>query len=129
MKFNMPDNLNLVIFSSYIQSAQIFGFPCEVVNYKNNQTNKCNTNKLLLLQALFVVCGILTGCYCCCCLCCCCNFCFGKCKPRPPEDTGDYHTLNVSSFVRFLIFLCFVPKHTLNSFFFFHILGEVVCKY
>ncbi|KAF2897067.1 hypothetical protein ILUMI_09094 [Ignelater luminosus] len=45
-------------------------------------------------KALFVVCGILTGCYCCCCLCCCCNFCFGKCKPRPPEETGDYHTLN-----------------------------------
>lgn len=45
-------------------------------------------------KALFVVCGILTGCYCCCCLCCCCNFCCGKCKPRPPEDSGDYHTLN-----------------------------------
>ncbi|XP_049824953.1 dnaJ homolog subfamily C member 5 homolog isoform X1 [Aethina tumida] len=45
-------------------------------------------------KALFVVCGIITGCYCCCCLCCCCNFCCGKCKPRPPEDTGDYHTLN-----------------------------------
>ncbi|XP_018572171.1 dnaJ homolog subfamily C member 5 isoform X4 [Anoplophora glabripennis] len=45
-------------------------------------------------KALFFICGILTGCYCCCCLCCCCNFCCGKCKPRPPEDTGDYHTLN-----------------------------------
>ncbi|XP_066251499.1 dnaJ homolog subfamily C member 5 isoform X1 [Euwallacea similis] len=45
-------------------------------------------------KALFIICGIATGCYCCCCLCCCCNFCCGKCKPRPPEDTGDYHTLN-----------------------------------
>ncbi|XP_044261390.1 dnaJ homolog subfamily C member 5-like isoform X2 [Tribolium madens] len=45
-------------------------------------------------KALFVVCGILSCCYCCCCLCCCCNFCCGKCKPRPPEETGDYHTLN-----------------------------------
>ncbi|KAF5284263.1 hypothetical protein FQR65_LT00264 [Abscondita terminalis] len=45
-------------------------------------------------KALFVICGIVTGCYCCCCLCCCCNFCCGKCKPRPPEDCGDYHTLN-----------------------------------
>lgn len=45
-------------------------------------------------KALFVVCGVLTGCYCCCCCCCCCNFCCGKCKPRPPEDTGDYHTLD-----------------------------------
>ncbi|XP_068901410.1 dnaJ homolog subfamily C member 5-like isoform X1 [Tenebrio molitor] len=45
-------------------------------------------------KALFIVCGIISCCYCCCCLCCCCNFCCGKCKPRPPEDTGDYHTLN-----------------------------------
>lgn len=45
-------------------------------------------------KALFFFCGFITGCYCCCCLCCCCNFCCGKCKPRPPEDTGDYHTLN-----------------------------------
>nr|CAH7756659.1 unnamed protein product [Callosobruchus chinensis] len=45
-------------------------------------------------KALFFLCGLLTGCYCCCCLCCCCNCCCGKCKPRPPEDTGDYHTLN-----------------------------------
>lgn len=45
-------------------------------------------------KALFVICGIVTGCYCCCCLCCCCNFCCGKCKPKPAEDSGDYHTLN-----------------------------------
>ncbi|XP_031330372.1 dnaJ homolog subfamily C member 5 isoform X2 [Photinus pyralis] len=45
-------------------------------------------------KALFFICCIATGCYCCCCLCCCCNFCCGKCKPRPPEDSGDYHTLN-----------------------------------
>lgn len=38
-----------------------------------------------LLQALFVFCGLITGCYCCCCLCCCCNCCCGKCKPKPPE--------------------------------------------
>lgn len=44
-------------------------------------------------KALFIVCGILTGCYFCCCLCCCCNCCCGKCKPRPPEESGDYHTL------------------------------------
>lgn len=37
------------------------------------------------LQALFVFCGLITGCYCCCCLCCCCNCCCGKCKPKPPE--------------------------------------------
>ncbi|XP_026718094.1 dnaJ homolog subfamily C member 5 [Athene cunicularia] len=36
-------------------------------------------------RALFVFCGLITGCYCCCCLCCCCNCCCGKCKPKPPE--------------------------------------------
>lgn len=45
-------------------------------------------------KALVIFCGIITGCYCCCCCCCCCNFCCGKCKLRPPEETGDYHNLN-----------------------------------
>lgn len=45
-------------------------------------------------KALFICCGIFTGCYFCCCLCCCFNCCCGKCKPRTPEDSGDYHTLN-----------------------------------
>ncbi|XP_012534426.1 dnaJ homolog subfamily C member 5 isoform X4 [Monomorium pharaonis] len=44
-------------------------------------------------KALFIICGILTGCYCCCCCFCCCYFCCGKCKPAPPEDTGAYHNL------------------------------------
>lgn len=38
-----------------------------------------------LPQALFVVCGLATGCYFCCCLCCCCNCCCGRCKPRPRD--------------------------------------------
>eukprot|EP01136_Pigoraptor_vietnamica_P035066 Opistho-1_new@99817 len=33
-------------------------------------------------KALFIFCGIITGCYFCCCLCCCCNCCCGKCKPK-----------------------------------------------
>ncbi|XP_049292673.1 dnaJ homolog subfamily C member 5 homolog [Anopheles funestus] len=45
-------------------------------------------------KALFMICGIITGCYCCCCCCCCCNFCFGKYKPVPPENGGDYHHLH-----------------------------------
>uniref|UniRef100_A0AAG5DAR6 J domain-containing protein n=1 Tax=Anopheles atroparvus TaxID=41427 RepID=A0AAG5DAR6_ANOAO len=45
-------------------------------------------------KALFMICGIITGCYCCCCCCCCCNFCFGKYKPVHPEHAGDYHHLN-----------------------------------
>lgn len=45
-------------------------------------------------KALIIFCGIITGCYFCCCCCCCCNFCCGKCKPRPPEESGDYQTLH-----------------------------------
>ncbi|XP_014467374.1 PREDICTED: dnaJ homolog subfamily C member 5 isoform X3 [Dinoponera quadriceps] len=44
-------------------------------------------------KALFLFCGLITACYCCCCCCCCCNFCCGKCKPTPPEDSGAYHNL------------------------------------
>lgn len=51
---------------------------------------------LIAFQALFLICCIATGCYCCCCCCCCCNFCFGKYKPAPPTEGGDYHHLNVS---------------------------------
>lgn len=47
-------------------------------------------------KALIIFCGIITGCYFCCCCCCCCNFCCGKCKPRPPEESGDYQTLHDS---------------------------------
>lgn len=53
-----------------------------------------------ILQALILFCGIITACYCCCCcFCCFCNFCCGKCKPRPPEESGDYHTLHVSEYL------------------------------
>ncbi|XP_011494056.1 PREDICTED: cysteine string protein-like isoform X2 [Ceratosolen solmsi marchali] len=38
---------------------------------------------------LLVFCCCVTGC----CCCCCCNFCCGKCKPTPPEDSGSYHNL------------------------------------
>jgi len=66
--------------------------------YISEQFGEENVNTYFILtsgwcKALFFVCGILTGCYLCCCFCCCCNFCCGKCKPRPPEDTGDYHNL------------------------------------
>lgn len=45
-------------------------------------------------KALFLVCGIVTGCYCCCCCCCCCNFCCGKYRPPTAEHSGDYHHLH-----------------------------------
>ncbi|XP_059489678.1 dnaJ homolog subfamily C member 5 isoform X2 [Neocloeon triangulifer] len=68
--------------------------------YIAEQFGEENVNAYFLVtspwcKALITICGIVTGCYfCCCCFCCCCNFCCGKCKPRPPEDSGDYHTLN-----------------------------------
>lgn len=47
-------------------------------------------------KAIFLVCGIVSGCYCCCCCCCCCNFCCGKYRPPTAEHGGggDYHHLN-----------------------------------
>ncbi|XP_076173240.1 dnaJ homolog subfamily C member 5 isoform X3 [Ptiloglossa arizonensis] len=44
-------------------------------------------------KALFLFCALITGCCCCCCCCLCCNFCCGKCKPTPPENSGAYHNL------------------------------------
>ncbi|XP_071450250.1 dnaJ homolog subfamily C member 5 isoform X1 [Hetaerina americana] len=67
--------------------------------YIAEQFGEENVNAYFLVtsgwcKALIIFCGIITGCYFCCCFCCCCNFCCGKCKPRPPEESGDYHTLH-----------------------------------
>ncbi|XP_026273931.1 dnaJ homolog subfamily C member 5 isoform X1 [Frankliniella occidentalis] len=67
--------------------------------YIAEQFGEENVNPYFLVTSgwckfAFLFCGLITGCYCCCCLCCCCNFCCGKCKPRPPEESGDYHTLH-----------------------------------
>nr|XP_045581830.1 dnaJ homolog subfamily C member 5-like isoform X11 [Procambarus clarkii] len=67
--------------------------------YIAEQFGEENVNTYFLVnsgwcKALFLFCGLITGCYLCCCFCCCCNFCCGKCKPRPPDETGDYHNLN-----------------------------------
>lgn len=66
--------------------------------YIAEQFGEENVNTYFILtsgwcKALFFFCGAITGCYLCCCFCCCCNFCCGKCKPRPPEESGDYHNL------------------------------------
>ncbi|XP_032897292.1 dnaJ homolog subfamily C member 5 isoform X2 [Amblyraja radiata] len=58
--------------------------------YVAEQFGEENVNTYFVLsswwaKALFVFCGVITGCYFCCCLCCCCNCCCGKCKPKPPE--------------------------------------------
>ncbi|XP_071543409.1 dnaJ homolog subfamily C member 5 isoform X4 [Panulirus ornatus] len=67
--------------------------------YIAEQFGEENVNTYFLVnsgwcKALFLFCGLITGCYLCCCFCCCCDFCCGKCKPRPPDETGDYHNLN-----------------------------------
>lgn len=68
--------------------------------YVAEQFGEENVNTYFVLtsgwcKALFVFCGVITGCYfCCCCFCCCCNFCCGKCKPKPPEEAGDYANLH-----------------------------------
>jgi DnaJ family protein C protein 5 len=66
--------------------------------YIAEQFGEENVNTYFVLtsgwcKALFIFCGIVTGCYLCCCFCCFCNFCCGKCKPRAPEDSGDYCNL------------------------------------
>lgn len=58
--------------------------------YVAEQFGEENVNTYFVLsswwaKALFVVCGLLSCCYCCCCLCCCFNCCCGRCKPRAPE--------------------------------------------
>lgn len=70
--------------------------------YIAEQFGEENVNTYFLVNSgwckgLFLFCGLITGCYFCCCLCCCFNFCCGKCKPRPPEDSGDYHNLNTDA--------------------------------
>jgi len=67
--------------------------------YVAEQFGEENVNTYFVLtspwcKALFIFCGVITGCYLCCCFCCCCNFCCGKCKPRPPEDEGAYANLH-----------------------------------
>ncbi|VEL26004.1 unnamed protein product [Protopolystoma xenopodis] len=43
-------------------------------------------------KALFLLCGLLTGCYFCFCCCCCFNFCCGKFKPHVPEAQAEEFT-------------------------------------
>ncbi|XP_051826076.1 dnaJ homolog subfamily C member 5B isoform X1 [Antechinus flavipes] len=58
--------------------------------YVAEQFGEENVNTYFMLSSwwaktLFVVFGILTGCYFCCCLCCCCNCCCGRCRPKSPR--------------------------------------------
>ncbi|KAK3597591.1 hypothetical protein CHS0354_030132 [Potamilus streckersoni] len=68
--------------------------------YLAEQIGEENVNTYFVLtsgwcKALTIFCGLITGCYfCCCCFCCCFNFCCGKCKPRMPDEEGDYTNLH-----------------------------------
>eukprot|EP00069_Balaena_mysticetus_P013244 bmy_21943T0 len=45
----------------------------------------------LFSSTLFVIIGLLTGCYFCCCLCCCCNCCCGRCRPKSSMPEEDFY--------------------------------------
>ncbi|KAM4556311.1 dnaJ homolog subfamily C member 5-like [Fundulus diaphanus] len=62
--------------------------------YVAQQFGEDNVNTYFMLstwwaKGLFLLCGILTGCYCGCCLCCCCNCCCGKLKPTATGEGAE----------------------------------------
>ncbi|XP_065219405.1 dnaJ homolog subfamily C member 5 isoform X2 [Planococcus citri] len=69
--------------------------------YIAEQFGEENVNTYFLVtsvwcKAFLAFCGVITGCYCCCCCCCCCNYCCGKLKPKPHDESGTYQNLNGS---------------------------------
>ncbi|XP_046725840.1 dnaJ homolog subfamily C member 5 isoform X2 [Silurus meridionalis] len=89
-KFKEINNANAILTDS--TKRNIYDQYGSLGLYVAEQFGEENVNTYFVLsswwaKALFIFCGIATGCYCCCCLCCCCNCCCGKCKPRPPMDT------------------------------------------
>ncbi|XP_065219407.1 dnaJ homolog subfamily C member 5 isoform X4 [Planococcus citri] len=70
--------------------------------YIAEQFGEENVNTYFLVtsvwcKAFLAFCGVITGCYCCCCCCCCCNYCCGKLKPKPHDESGTYQNLNEES--------------------------------
>ncbi|KAK2095712.1 hypothetical protein P7K49_027128 [Saguinus oedipus] len=64
--------------------------------YVAKQTGDENVNTYFMLSSwwaktLFVIIGLLTGCYFCCCLCCCCNCCCGHCRPKSSVPEEDFY--------------------------------------
>lgn len=80
-----------------------------IICYKFIIITLIKTKRICYLQALFIFCSLITACYCCCCCCCCCNFCCGKFKPTPPEDSGEYHNLQVRLLLMFPFLKYFMP--------------------
>ncbi|XP_005361957.1 dnaJ homolog subfamily C member 5B [Microtus ochrogaster] len=64
--------------------------------YVAEQFGDENVNTYFMLSSwwaktLFIVIGLLTGCYFCCCLCCCCNCCCGHCRPKSSAPEEDFY--------------------------------------
>nr|KAF6426221.1 DnaJ heat shock protein family (Hsp40) member C5 beta [Molossus molossus] len=64
--------------------------------YVAEQFGDENVNTYFMLSSwwaktLFVIIGLLTGCYFCCCLCCCCNCCCGHCRPKSSMPEEDFY--------------------------------------
>ncbi|XP_011362894.2 dnaJ homolog subfamily C member 5B isoform X2 [Pteropus medius] len=64
--------------------------------YVAEQFGDENVNTYFMLSSwwaktLFVIIGLLTGCYFCCCLCCCCNCCCGRCRPKSSVPEEDFY--------------------------------------
>ncbi|XP_076132062.1 dnaJ homolog subfamily C member 5 [Alosa pseudoharengus] len=88
-KFKEINNAHAIL--SDVTKRNIYNQYGSLGLYVAEQFGEENVNTYFVLsswwaKALFLFCGVATGCYCCCCLCCCCNCCCGKCKPRPPQD-------------------------------------------
>ncbi|XP_075830754.1 dnaJ homolog subfamily C member 5B [Microtus pennsylvanicus] len=64
--------------------------------YVAEQFGDENVNTYFMLSSwwaktLFIIIGLLTGCYFCCCLCCCCNCCCGHCRPKSSAPEEDFY--------------------------------------
>ncbi|XP_057647039.1 dnaJ homolog subfamily C member 5B [Chionomys nivalis] len=64
--------------------------------YVAEQFGDENVNTYFMLSSwwaktLFIIIGLLTGCYFCCCLCCCCNCCCGHCRPKSSAPEDDFY--------------------------------------
>ncbi|EDL34878.1 dnaJ homolog subfamily C member 5B isoform X1 [Mus musculus] len=64
--------------------------------YVAEQFGDENVNTYFMLSSwwaktLFIIIGLLTGCYFCCCLCCCCNCCCGHCRPKSSTPEEEFY--------------------------------------
>lgn len=90
----------MALVSAFSSSLVILTYQKNCFYQEKKKTQRYNLHPYMLLnlhfQAFLAFCGVITGCYCCCCCCCCCNYCCGKLKPKPHDESGTYQNLNVS---------------------------------